>query len=447
VSTGEEPDMANGYGGDHTEPDRAEPDLAEPGYGPLAAISVKAMLAHQVATGAFFASLDFAPYRYCWLRDGSFTAFALDQAGEREAAERFHWWAAGAIAGIAPTVRAATERRLAGGPNIAASMPPARYTVEGTVEAGDWPNFQVDGYGTWLWALTEHVGHWGSKSLIDELGEGLELACSYLEAVALDPCYDCWEENGQAVHTSTLACVYGGLAAAGELLGRPAASRKAEEVAEYILARMRSGAGFAKSSADRGVDASLLWLAVPFGLVSPADEAMAATASEIEAGLVLEGGIRRYGADSYYGGGAWPLLTAWLGWYRASAGDLFTARRCASWVEHCFDDAGHLPEQVAGDHRDPGSYHTWVSRWGPPAADLTWSHAMYFVLCDELQRLGSGPSTYSQPVTGPSTNQRAAGPPLAAHLAARTGAPNPPKQTSQGTLGQRGEPEERKGLK
>ena len=101
----------------------------------LASTSVKSMLSHQVASGAFFASMDFAPYRYCWLRDGSFTAFALDRAGEQEAAEKFHRWAAAAVAGIAPTIRAATERRLAGGTNDAASMPPARYTVEGAVDA------------------------------------------------------------------------------------------------------------------------------------------------------------------------------------------------------------------------------------------------------------------------------------------------------------------------
>jgi GH15 family glucan-1,4-alpha-glucosidase len=356
----------------------------------LAATSVRSMLSHQVGSGAFFASRDFAPYRYCWLRDGSFTAFALDHAGEQEAAEKFHRWAAAAVAGIAPTLRAATERRLAGGTNDAASMPPARYTVDGTVERDGWPNFQVDGYGTWLWALSEHVVRWGAKSLVDEVGESLELASTYLEAVDLDPCYDCWEENGHAVHTSTLACVYGGLSAAAELIGDQAARRKADEVGEYILSRTRSGSRFAKSSADGGVDASLLWLAVPFGVVSPAEPAMAATAAEIQERLQLAGGIRRYAADSYYGGGAWPLLTAWLGWYRAKAGDLPAAERCAAWVEHCYDSAGHLPEQVGGEHRDPDAYRTWVGRWGRPAADLAWSHARYFVLRDELQRLRDG---------------------------------------------------------
>lgn len=374
----------------------------------LAAMSVRSMLAHQVPSGAFLASADFAPYWYCWLRDGSFTAFALDRAGEHEAAEKFHRWAGAAISGIASTVRAATE-------HPGSSVPPARYTLEGTVEvADDWPNFQVDGYGTWLWSLSEHVGHGGAGPLVDELAEPIELTANYLVAAGLGACYDCWEENGQAVHTSTLACVYGGLCAASRLLGQPSLASKAGEVGEHISSRLRKGDRFAKSSADRGVDASLLWLAVPFGVVSPVDPAMAATAAEITTGLDLDGGVRRYPADTYYGGGAWPLLTAWLGWYRTSTGDLAAAQRCASWVESCFDGLGHLPEQVGGRRRDPASYDKWVGQWGPPAADLAWSHAMYIVLRDELRR--------------------ATDPPLAANSTRRQGVtPIPPGQPSQGT--------------
>ncbi len=405
---------------------------------PLASVSVRSMLAHQVASGAFLASRDFPPYQFCWLRDGSFVAFALDRAGERLASERFHRWAAGAIAGIAPTIRTATERRLAGGANLASSMPPARFAVDGSPDAGGWPNFQVDGYGTWLWSLSEHVDRWGGEVLAAELSQSVELATEYLEAVDMDPCYDCWEENGEAVHTSTLACVYGGLLAASRLTGRGSAGRKAQEVARYILSRMRSGARFAKSSDNTGVDASLLWLTVPFGLVSAGDAAMAATAAEIAQGLDLGGGTRRYSTDTYYGGGAWPLLTAWLGWYRCTTGDLEGARRCAMWVEGCFDAAGHLPEQVGGDGRDPSAFRAWVSRWGPPAADLAWSHAMYFVLSDELERLREPPEEGrpEEGMTGlpdASVNERAAGSPSAAtRIAAGAAAPQPPNQATQG---------------
>lgn len=32
-----------------------------------------------------------------------------------------------------------------------------RYRLDGTDgEPGNWPNFQLDGFGTWLWALNEH---------------------------------------------------------------------------------------------------------------------------------------------------------------------------------------------------------------------------------------------------------------------------------------------------
>ena len=137
---------------------------------------------------------------------------------------------------------------------------------------------------------------------------------------------------------------------------------------------MRSGPKFAKSSANGGVDASLLWLAVPFGVAGPSDMVMAATAAEIEDSLGLDGGIRRYAADTYYGGGAWPLLTAWLGWYRARTGDVPSAQRWAEWVEHCYDGGGRLPEQVGGEHRDPEAYRSWVERWGLPAR--TWRGRM-----------------------------------------------------------------------
>jgi GH15 family glucan-1,4-alpha-glucosidase len=386
---------------------------ASPNGQALAATSIRAMLEHQVGSGAFIAAKGFPPYHYSWLRDGSFVAFALDLAGEREAAERFHRWVATAIAAIAPTVREATERRLAGQGNEPSEMPPARFALDGSVTSDDWPNFQIDGYGTWLWSLSHHVGCWDAGDLASELEESVELSVRYLEAVGQDPCFDCWEESGTDVHTSTLACVYGGLSAGAALTGSTRASRKAEEVADHIALSTTGGGTFAKSSAHRGVDASLLWLAVPFGAVEVDDPVMAVTASVIEESLVMDGGIRRYKEDTYYGGGAWPLLTAWLGWYRASQGDLDAARRCASVVERRYDSAGRLPEQFGGETRDSTNYLLWVGRWGKPAADLTWSHAMYFVLWDQLNKRAPDP-----PPGGDSTRRPA-------------GAPHLPKQATK----------------
>ena len=54
--------------------------------------SVASILRNQEENGAFVASPDFAQYHYCWLRDGSFIAYALDQVGEHERGSRYHEW-------------------------------------------------------------------------------------------------------------------------------------------------------------------------------------------------------------------------------------------------------------------------------------------------------------------------------------------------------------------
>ena len=82
-------------------------------------------------------------------------------------------------------------------------------------------------------------------------------------------------------------------------------------------------------------------------------------------------------------------------------------------VERRYDSAGRLPEQVGGETRDPTNYLLWVGRWGEPAADLTWSHAMYFVLWDQLNKRAPDP-----PPGGDSTRRPA-------------GAPHLPKQATK----------------
>jgi GH15 family glucan-1,4-alpha-glucosidase len=139
-----------------------------------------------------------------------------------------------------------------------------------------------------------------------------------------------------------------------------------------------------KSSHSDDVDASVLWLSTPFCLVEPGDDYFVETVRAIEARLSLDGGLRRYPTDTYFGGGAWPVLTASLGWHYRAVGDFDAARRCLDWVAGHFDDEGRLGEQFGGERRDPEHYREWVDWRGSPARDLTWSHAMYVVLCAAL---------------------------------------------------------------
>jgi GH15 family glucan-1,4-alpha-glucosidase len=132
------------------------------------------------------------------------------------------------------------------------------------------------------------------------------------------------------------------------------------------------------------VDSSILWLGTPFRVVNPNDEVFEATVREIEANLTLHGGLRRYPTDVYYGSGAWPVLTASLGWHFVDIGDVAEAIRCRDWIVQRFDNEGRLGEQFFGEERDPLHFAKWVDVWGPSAKDLVWSHAMFVILCEEI---------------------------------------------------------------
>ena len=182
---------------DATEPAVADPRARRPARPRLVAL--------QEPSGAFVASPDFGEYQYCWLRDSSFIAYALDRAGMHGAAARYHAWVARALGdqtGIGPLIDEVVRRHRAGKPLDPTEMPPARFTLAGSVSADDWPNFQIDGYGAWLWGLEAHLEATGSDvgpfvAVVERLGR-------YLHELAFEPCYDVWEENVAAVHTSTL---------------------------------------------------------------------------------------------------------------------------------------------------------------------------------------------------------------------------------------------------
>jgi GH15 family glucan-1,4-alpha-glucosidase len=347
--------------------------------------SVARILEHQEANGALVASRDFANYNYCWLRDGSFIAFALDRAGEHDASARFHRWVATAVAGIAEVIDAAVARERRGEPLELDRMPPARFSLDGSVVVDDWPNFQIDGYGTWLWALEQHLTASGQTAVPDVLVESATRVARYVSALALTSCFDVWEEHGSCRHNSTLASVFGGLHAAARMLEMQDLAARADAVRLAAREGTARLGRFVKSTGSDAVDSSLLWLATPFGLVEPDDPHFLETVRVIESQLTFEGGLRRYSVDTYYGSGSWPVLTASLGWHYAVAGDHAAARRCQEWIVDRFDAEGRLAEQFGGERRDLRHYQEWVERWGAPAADLAWSHAMHVVLCTELE--------------------------------------------------------------
>ncbi|WP_406677386.1 glycoside hydrolase family 15 protein [Neomoorella carbonis] len=362
--------------------------------------SIDVLKAYQAPTGAFPAAPDYPPYNYVWLRDGTFIARALDLVGEREGAAAFYRFASRTIVAHGFKVERALAAAACGRPIDDGSCLHTRYTLSGEEGREPWGNFQLDGYGTFLWGLAAHLQAGGPWE--DIYRRAVDLVVRYLTGLWQHPCLDCWEEYGDYRHPSTLAAIYGGLKAilpwledesrktgfhdaGGEPEGEQNPGRmvlKVDDVLERLpeLARsefIRDG-NWVKFAGQDAVDANLLWLGVPFGLCSLDDPVFTATVARIATEL-CSGGVKRYAADTYYGGGQWLLLTAWLAWYYRLRGEEAPARELLAWVEDRADNNGFLPEQVPENLTSEAHYHYWLERWGPIANPLLWSHAMYII--------------------------------------------------------------------
>jgi GH15 family glucan-1,4-alpha-glucosidase len=353
----------------------------------IAVRSVEVIRENQHASGAYLASPNFPVYRYSWLRDGAFIADAMSRAGYVESAESFFAWCARVVCDRLAQIDDLIARRRDGQPIAGTAFLHTRFTVDGDETGEDWTDFQLDGYGAWLWSLDAHRRR-HDRSIEPFLG-GAVASARYVAAFWDHPSYDWWEEHLHERHTSTMAALFAGLAAAAswdevDPVDRAAFASAAAAIRATVRADAQRLDHLPKWLGSDSVDASLLATGVPFGLIEPEDPLMAATVEEIEATLVLDGGVYRYLDDTYFGGGRWLLLAAFLGWHLASVGRTDDAWRELRWIARQATPAGDLPEQVLDRPLAPASVAEWVDRWGPVATPLLWSHAMYLTLALEL---------------------------------------------------------------
>ncbi|HEU4948356.1 MAG TPA: glycoside hydrolase family 15 protein [Kribbella sp.] len=350
----------------------------------LARHSHAVITGYQDPGGAYPAGPTFSAYRgYAWLRDGAFTAEGVSRYGDVASADRFHTWVDGVLRrrrGQVDDLRAALHR---GRVPPDEQLLPTRFTFGGDDGSDPWWDFQTDGYGMWLWSVVCHADRHGSD--LERWRDGIDVAVDYLLAFWDRPCYDWWEEHVEHRHVSTLGAIHGGLTAIADRTADPDAVRA---VAAQIRALVRSegvaDGHLTKWLGSAEVDGSLSSCVVPFGLVAPGDELAAGTLAAVARELDVDGGVHRFRADVFYGGGQWLLLSALLGWNLATQGDVAGALRHLRWIANHADPAGHLPEQVPDHLLHPASRDEWIARWGVAASPLLWSHGMYLILADEL---------------------------------------------------------------
>jgi len=349
-----------------------------PGWSALVDRSRRLLREVQDGSGAWPAAPDFAPYGFSWFRDGSFIAEGASAAGLHDEAAGFHAWCAAVLRREEPAVDRVVAALAAGERLEDSDYLPARYTLAGERHEDDWWNFQVDGYGTWMWALERHLGRTGEP--VTPYADAVEIAVRYLVATGRDTCRDWWEENRDQTHVATLAGVAAGLRAAVRLgcLAAPLA-RRAEATADAAEADILNGGvqggRLTKWLGGSDVDASLLSVAALYDVLPVDHPLVTATVAQVRT-LLTRGGVHRYTADTFYGGGQWPVLASLLAWHEARSGNLEEAAALLDWVVSVADDDLLLPEQAA-PMLAPEILDEWLERWGPSAHPLVWSHGMF----------------------------------------------------------------------
>ena len=358
-----------------------------PTHDRLISRSIEVIKDGQAPTGAYLASPTFPTYQFSWFRDGAFIADAMSRVGEVASAEAFFGWCDRTLTDRSGQILDLAARGERNVEDVALTEHlHTRYTVDGVETGTEWTDFQLDGYGTWLWALDEHSRRHGRSR--EAYLAGAELTVRYLSVFWASPCYDWWEEHGDLRHPSSLAAIRAGLLAAASWPELDAELRERAQEAAIGIAALVEAEGIhdghlTKHLGSTEVDGSLTACVTPFNLYPVAHPVSIATIAAVEHDLA-PGGVYRFLADTFYGGGEWVLLAGFLGWHHCIAGDRERAAGLADWMAAQADADLNLPEQVSTHLLHPQDLEPWVERWGPSASPLLWSHAMYLTLTHEL---------------------------------------------------------------
>jgi glucoamylase len=310
-------------------------------------------------------------YRFCWPRDATYVAYALDRCGFHEEAKRFYKWC-----------KRAQEKE--GGLY-------QRYYIEAKIRGPCWSS-QIDEIATVIWGVGKHFDltndHGFIKSMWSSIKKAAEFLCAAINPTTnLTESVGLWEEKFGS-HTYSNAAIYSALKTSARIatfMDEDKLSEKwnaeAEKIRDALLNLIWDSQRnrFIKTfnPKDEGLDVSLLGLTVPFEVLPAQDERMQKTALAIEQSFNFEvGGIGRYPGDLYYHGNPWILTTLWLALYYEQLGDISKAEKIVTWVIEHATDLDLLAEQVDKSTGLPIS-----------AIPLAWSHAFFILAVLGLEEL------------------------------------------------------------
>jgi GH15 family glucan-1,4-alpha-glucosidase len=265
-------------------------------------------------------------YRYCWLRDATFTLYSLMMAGYVKEAVAWRDWLLRAVAGDPSRLQimygSAGERRLA---EYEVDWL-AGYEQSSPVRVGNAAStqFQLDVYGEVFDAL-----HQTREMEVPEDENAWSLQCAileFLEGAWKEPDEGIWEVRGgrrDFTHSKVMAWVaFDRAVKAVEQFGlagdvdtwRACRDEVHREVCERGFDAARNT--FTQSYGAKALDASTLMIPL-VGFLPPDDPRVAGTVAAIERELVVDGFVMRYATDKDVDGlppgeGAFLPCSFWL---------------------------------------------------------------------------------------------------------------------------------------
>ncbi|WP_247459201.1 glycoside hydrolase family 15 protein [Bradyrhizobium sp. 62] len=297
-------------------------------------------------------------YRYCWLRDATFTLSALLGAGYRDEAKAFRDWLLRA-AGAEPEkirimYRVDGSRRLE---EWTASWLPG-YAGVGPVRIGNAAasQRQLDVYGELLNSIAGAAK--AGIAPTERESELITAVVDHVERVWEQPDHGLWELRGDSRHF--VSCTDLHRAADRPFLQQMAAlrDRMHREICEKAFDSRRET--FVEYYGADGVDASLLNLPL-LGFLPVADERIRNTIKAIERDLVHEGYVHRRSSGAIRQG-AFLACSGWLAECQLMQGRRAEAERTFEHLLHARNELGLLAEEFnVRDRRLAGNFPQGLS--------------------------------------------------------------------------------------
>ncbi len=304
-------------------------------------------------------------YRYCWLRDATFTLLALMDANYFAEADAWRGWLQRAIAGAPAQAQImygiAGERRLAEWtPHWLPGYEGSRPVRIGNAAAGQ---LQLDVYGEVLDALHQ-ARKGGLRS--DEVTWALQCALiAHLETVWTQPDEGIWEvrnERRQFTHSKVMAWVAVDRAIKGvEEFALPGPlqhwqalrQRIHDDICQHGFDTQKGS--FTQSYGSKELDASLLLIPLT-GFLPVDDYRVIGTIGAIERELMVDGLVLRYRTDASDDGlppceGVFLACSFWLADAYVLQGRLSEARALFERLLSLRNDVGLLAEEYEPVHK------------------------------------------------------------------------------------------------